>query len=254
VRFARTHWWCVSANRARALVASAVAATTLVAAAPAGAAAPVVDQMVVFKDGSAKIGTVRASATRVKVGRQRCAVGAGTPLAALVRGKAGTLRFTDYGSCGKRSRDAGGLYVRGIARDIAPQIGEDGWVYKVGNKAAPAGAADPSGPFGRGLLRSRQRVTWFWCDAEPGVEGCQRTLELKITGTAAGGIVHVRVRGYDNSGRGIAVEGATVTAAGVTATTDAAGEATLTLPFGRHAVVATKPGLVRSYPAEADVL
>jgi hypothetical protein len=245
----------VSANRARTLIASAVAATTLVAAAPAGAAAPVVDQMVVFKDGSAKVGSVRASATRVKVGAKRCAVGAGTPLAALVRSKAGTLRIHDFGgACGRSPRDAGQLYVRGIGRDIATRTGEDGWVYKVGNKAAPAGAAEPTGPFGRGKLRSRQRVTWFWCDAEPGVEGCQRTLELKITGTAAGGIVDVRVRGYDNSGRGIAVEGATVTAAGVTATTDAAGEATLTLPFGRHAVVATKPGLVRSYPAEADVL
>jgi hypothetical protein len=89
---------------------------------------------------------------------------------------------------------------------------------------------------------------------EPGVEGCQRTLELKVTGTEPGGIVNVAVRGYDNSGKGVPVDGATVTAAGVSATTDANGNATLTLPFGRQAVVATKDGMVRSYPEVAEVL
>jgi hypothetical protein len=242
----------VSARRARTLVASAVAATALVAAAPAGAAAPLVQQMVVFKNGTSKIGAIRASATTVKVGGKRCAVGAGTPLAALVASKPGSLRFADYGSCGKRARDSGGLYVRAINADVARA--EDGWVYKVGNKAAPAGAGDPSGPFGRGLLRKGARVTWFWCDQQPGVEGCQLTLETKVTALATGGFVNVRVQGYDNAGRGGPVEGAAVTAARVTASTDARGDATLILPVGRHQVVATKPGLVRSYPVVADVL
>ena len=231
-----------------------VAATTLVVAAPAGAAAPVVTQMVVFEDGSAKFGKVRASATRVKVGRKRCAVAAGTPLAALVRGRVGTLRVADFGDCGRSSRDSGGLYVRGIRGDVitGPEDPE-GWVYKVGNKAAPAGAADPSGPFGRGKLRSRQRVTWFWCKGEPGVEGCQRTLDLKAN-AGDGGNVTLSVRGYDNSGRGIAIANASITSGGtVVATTDASGTATATLPAGEHTLVAGADGLVRSHPVEVTV-
>ena len=70
--------------------------------------------------------------------------------------------------------------MRGIGRDVVSRPEDpDGWVYKVGNKAAPAGAADPTGPFGRGLLRSRQRVTWFWCVVEPDGDGCQRTLDAE---------------------------------------------------------------------------
>jgi hypothetical protein len=241
----------VSARRARTLVASAVAATTLVVAAPASAAAPVVEQMVVFKNGSAKIGKVRASATRIKVRGKSCAVGAGTPLAALVRGRVGTLAFTDYGSCGPRARDAGGLYVRAIGRDAAR--GPSGWVYKVGNTAAPAGAADPAGPFGNGPLRPGQRVTWFYCNAKPNVEGCQRTLEMKVTSTA-GPVASVRVRGYDNAGAGIDIAGATISeGTSALATTDASGSASMILSPGRHTLVATKPGLVRSYPVEVGV-
>jgi hypothetical protein len=228
----------------------AVAATSLVAAAPAGAAAPVVDQMVVFENGSAKVGKVRASATRVKIGRKRCAVGAGTPLAALVRGRPGKLRYWDFGDCGRRSRDAGGIYVRGIGRDVVSGPEDpDGWVYKVGNKAAPAGAADPSGPFGRGKLRSRQRVTWFWCislPAEQG-EGCQRTLHLKVTGKGADSVT-VLVRGYDNAGKGVPVEGVTVSGGSAPVTTAADGTATVDAPSGTHSLVATKDGLVRSHP------
>lgn len=238
---------------ARRLTALAVAAaTSLVAAAPAGAAAPVVDHMVVFSNGSAKVKKVRASSTRVKVGRKRCAVAAGTPLAALVRARPGTMRLRDYGSCGRRSRDAGGIYVRGLRRDVASPGDPFGWVYKIGNKAAPAGAGDPSGPFGRGKLRSRQRVTWFWCVFEVDGEDCQRTLDLKVTSRSPGSAT-VRVRAYDNAGRGIDAEGATVAAGGTTATTDASGTATLAVPAGRHTLVATKDGLVRSHPVKASV-
>ena len=232
----------------------AAAASSLVAAAPASAAAPVVEQMVVGKDGSAKkIGTVRASATRVKVGRKRCAVAAGTPLAALVRGKVGTLRIRDFGTCSSRPGDAGGLYVRGIGGDVVSGPEDpDGWVYKVGHKAAPAGAGDPSGPFGRGRLRSRQRVLWFWCVSLPDADGCQRTLDLKMT-SATAGTVTVRVRGYDNSGKGVAVQDATVAAGGASARTDANGTATVSTGSGTATLVATKDGLVRSFPLEVNV-
>lgn len=211
--------------------------------------------MVVFEDGTSKVGKVRASATRVKVGSKRCAIPAGTGIAALVRSKPGTLRFWDFGDCSTRARDAGGLYVRGIRRDIVSGPEDpNGWVYKVGNKAAPAGGADPTGPFGRGLLRSRQRVTWFWCISEEG-EGCQRTLELKATSTSPGSAT-VRVRGYDNAGRGIDIEGASVIASGssaAAATTDARGVATLPTGPGKVTFTAEKDGLVRSYPVAVTV-
>jgi hypothetical protein len=141
--------------------------------------------------------------------------------------------------------------VRAINRDVARA--EDGWVYKVGNAAAPAGAADPSGPFGHGLLRSRQRVTWFWCDQQAGIEGCQQTLDMKASSTAERS-AGVRVRGYDNAGGATNVEGATISEGDtVLATTDAAGTAALTLTPGAHTLVARKDGLVRSYPVEVDV-
>jgi hypothetical protein len=229
------------------------AATSLVAAAPAGAArGPVVDHMVVYSNGSAKVGKVRARSTRVKVGRKRCAVATGTPLAALARVRPGKLRFRDYGSCGKRARDSGGLYVKGIRRDIAQPGDPFGWVYKVGNKAAPAGAGDPSGPFGRGRLRSRQRVTWFWCVFKETGDDCQRTLALKETATAPGSVT-VRVRGYDNAGRGVNVAGATVSGGGATTVTAGDGTATLGLPAGKHKLEARKDGLVRSHPVGVDV-
>jgi hypothetical protein len=55
------------------------------------------------------------------------------------------------------------------------------------------------------------------------------------------------VRGYDDDGRGVPVEGATVKAGGAEAHTDAAGQARLGLPAGRYRAVAEKPGLVRSF-------
>lgn len=233
----------------------AAAATILVAAAPAHASAPVVEQMVVGKDGAAKkIATVRASATRVRIGARRCAVGAGTPLAALVRGRVGTLRIKDFGSCSSRARDAGGLYVRGIGRDVVSGPGDpDGWVYKVGNRAAPAGAGDPSGPFGRGPLRSKQRVLWFWCVSLPAQDGCQRTLDLKVDDVATKEQT-VHVVAYDNSGKGVPAAGATVSDAdGPIATTDARGSATFSTNAGTHALFASKDGLVRSFPVRIEV-
>ena len=79
--------------------------------------------------------------------------------------------------------------------------------------AATAGAADPSGPFGRGRLKRGQRVTWFYCRLGEG--GCQRTLAL--TARAGPGAVDVTVRGYDDEGGGVPIEGATVRAGAVSA-------------------------------------
>jgi hypothetical protein len=215
---------------------------------PAGSAtaAPLVHQMVVFRNGDAVTKTVRARRVLVRVGRRRCAAGDGTALAALIRSRPGRLRLRDFGSCSRRPRDGAGLFVAAIGRDRAR--GQRGWVYKVGRRAATAGAADPSGPFGRGRLRSGQRVIWFYCLR---AGDCQRTLAVRVR-PEAGGIV-AAVRGYDDDGRGVPVEGATVRAGRTSGSTGPDGTVHLALTAGSYRVVATKAGLVRSFAERVEV-
>jgi hypothetical protein len=214
---------------------------------PAQAAPPKVSQLVVFRDGSAQSKTASTRATKVSVAGRRCTAGDGTALAALVRSKPGKLRLHDFGSCTRRASDGAGLFVRSIGGDA--NRGQNGWVYKVGRRAASAGAADPGGPFGHGLLRAGQRVTWFYCRMRDG--GCQRTLELKLT-TQPGTLI-ASVRGYDDQGDGAIVAGAEVTAGGASVQTDVSGIARLALPAGSYRAVATKSGLVRSFAERAEV-
>jgi hypothetical protein len=199
---------------------------------PAQAAPPKVSQLIVFRDGSAQTkAAVSTRATKVSVAGRRCTAGDGTALAALVRSKPGRLKLHDFGSCTRKASDGAGLFVRSIGGEA--NRGQNGWVYKVGRRAASAGAADPGGPFGRGLLRAGQRVTWFYCRMRDG--GCQRT------------------RGYDDQGDGVAVAGAEVSAGGASAQTDSSGVARLALPAGGYRAVATKSGLVRSFAERAEV-
>jgi hypothetical protein len=234
----------------RRTLAAAAAVAAFAVAAPAQAAAPLVQTMVVHRDGTAQVGQVRASATKVKVGGKTCGVPAASALAALVKLKPGKIGLTDFGECSRSARDASGLYVRSIGSDKARR--EDGWVYKVGRKAAPAGAADPAGPFGRGPIKAGQRVLWFYCEAEPQVEGCQRTLEVKAS--VSGQQVTATVKGYDNNGKGVPVENARVDFGGASSVeTDAAGRATSALAPGSYEVSAVKVGLVQSFAEEATV-
>jgi hypothetical protein len=185
---------------------------------------------------------------RVKVGRKRCAVANRTALAALVRSKVGRVRLRDFGSCGRRARDGAGLFVRAIRRDR--NRGQNGWVYKVGRKAATAGAADPSGPFGTGRrLRKGQRVVWFYCVLK--ATTCQRSLSIR-TRAEAGALV-VKVVGYDDEGRGELVSGATVHAGRASALSGADGRARLALASGRYRVYAEKEGLVRSFSERVSI-
>ena len=214
-------------------------------AAPAGA--PKVKQFVVFRDGTALQKQVGSGRTRVRVRGRRCAVGAGTALAALARSHAGRLRFKDFGACSSRPGDAAGLLVTGIGPDR--NRGQRGWVYKVGNRAATAGAGDTGGPFGRGRLRRGQRVTWFYCVR---AGDCQRTLAMRIRPEA--GAIAVTVRGYDDVGNAVPVEGASVsTSGGVTGHSGTDGSVRLALPPGTHRVVARKDGLVRSFTERVEV-
>lgn len=230
-----------------------VAAVLLAAPAPVAAAAPAVETMVVGRTTVlAPVAQARAAAAKVRVGGRSCRVAAGTPLAALAAvrragGPAFSLR--DYGRCSRRARDAASLFVTRIGRDA--NRGQDGWVYKVGTKVGSGGAADVAGPFGtRRLLRTGDRLLWFWCVAGSG--GCQRTLAVSAPRTVAPtGSLVVRVRGFDDRGRGVAVAGATVTAGDRTATTGADGAAVLPGPWsGAVAVEASKRGLVPSFPEE----
>lgn len=209
--------------------------------APAATAAPTVEHMVVFRDGTAKGKRVSSGGVRVRVGRKRCAVAGGTALAALVRSRPGRIRLKDFGSCSLRPRDSASLFVSAIGRDR--NRGLSGWVYKVGNRAARAAASDPDGPFGRGRLRSGQRVLWFYCRR---AGSCQRTLAARAR-PQHGGVVDVRVRGYDDDGRRVAVEGASVSLGGFRGLTDASGFVRLQVPPGDYLLRAVKRGMIRSF-------
>lgn len=228
-----------------------IAAAALSAAALAPPAhAATVRQLVAFRDGSAVQATVGTGEVTARVGRKRCRVGAATALAALIRSKIGPLELRDYGSCSSRPRDAAGLYVRAIRGERAR--GVNGWVYKVGNRVATAGAGDPAGPFGSGRLRSGARVTWFYCHMSVRTSSCQRTLALTVRANG-GGAVAVTVRSYDDNGRGRRAGGATVHAGAATATTAADGTATLQLPPGSATVWAEARGTVRSFEERIEV-
>jgi hypothetical protein len=228
-----------------------LAAVLLALAVPAPADAASVQLMVVGKTRVLReAGPVRLKARSVRVGGRRCAVGR-TPLSVLA-GTRLSLRLRDYGACGRSARDAASLYVRAVAGERAR--GASGWVYKVGRRAGTTGAADPSGPFGRGRLNRGARVLWFWC-AQTGGEACQRTLEVSSAASVgADGTLPVTVRGYDDNGNGVPVAGATVRLGSATAVTDASGVARVVAPgAGAYRLTAERDGMVRSWPRKVTV-
>jgi hypothetical protein len=195
--------------------------------------------------------TVAAGATGVVAGGRRCALAAGTALAALValdRAGGPAFHVRDFGGCSARNPAASeSLYVDRIGSERAR--GADGWVYKVGHRAPNVGAGSP-----QVRARTGQRVLWFFCHMGSG--GCQRTLDL--TGparVAPRASATFTVRGYDDRGRGSTVAGARVDFAGASATTGPDGRASLTAPAtaGRRRATATAPGLVVSFPLEVRV-
>jgi hypothetical protein len=222
-------------------------------AAPAAAQARVrVDVMVVGKSRVlAAPHRVALKARTVKIGGKRCTVGAATPLAALAATRL-SFRLRDYGACSRDPRDAGSLYVSSVAGERAG--GRNGWVYKVGRRAGSGAAADPSGPFGTGRgLRSGQQVLWFWC-VKDRADSCQRTLEATPGPAAAGAPLRVTVRGYDDAGKGVPVEGATVRLGAATAVSGAGGVAVLTAPAaGTYMLRAEKPRAVPAFPRRVTV-
>jgi len=181
---------------------------------------------------------------RVKAGGRRCSVAGATPLGVLA-GTGLPLRIRDYGRCGRRTADAASLFVTRIGSER--NRGQDGWVYKAGRVVSSAGAGDRSGR----RLRGGDRLLWFYCRQR--AAGCQRTLEAvpDRTTAAPGELVRVRVRGYDDQGRGVPVGGATVRLGTASAVTGADGTAEVTVPGpGRLPLTAERPGMVASFPGE----
>ena len=123
-------------------------------------------------------------ARRVSVRVDGASARAGGHAAGRARGEQGGDRSGSRTTAAARAarRDAGGLFVKSLGPDA--NAGQDGWVYKVGHKLGTAGAADPSGPFGHGLLKSRAQVVWFYCHFQNG--SCQRTLSFSGSSSAAG--------------------------------------------------------------------
>lgn len=210
--------------------------------------APLIDQLVVFRSGKVVAGKVRAARTTATVGKRSCGIAAATALAALVRSDPGRIAYHDYGSCSRRPADSAGLFVKALRGERNRR--QDGWVYKVGHKLATAGAADPTGPFGDGRLRSGDDVVWFYC-RQFSTGTCQRSLDVETT--FENGRLTAAVRGYDDAGKAIDVAGATVHAGRRTATTDGQGRATLTLARGRHDIYASKKGTIRSFAKRVTV-
>lgn len=191
--------------------------------------------------------TVGEKGARAKVNGRRCRVDGRTALAALIRTPL-ELGLRDFGACGRRPADAGGLYVRSVAGEA--ERGADGWVYKIDGRAPSLGAGDPSGRFGR-----RAAVLWFWCRSE--ASGCQRTLAVAPArrSVAAGETLAVTVRALDDEGRAEPAGGARVTLGTASAVAGADGVARITAPArsGTLDVVATQRGRVRSFPAAVTV-
>ncbi len=230
-------------------------AVVLLALVPASAQAATVTTMVVGRDQAvlrdARKVTLSKANRRVKAGGHRCTVAGNTPLGVLSRLSL-SYKLRDYGSCGRRAADAGGLFVRQIGSDR--NRGQNGWVYKVGRKAGSNGAGDTAGPFGRGRLKAGDEVLWFFC--RQGAKGCQRTLEATPDRKEApiGVDVRITVRSYDDRGKGAPAAGVAVHMGSASAVTGADGVAVITTAeAGRQEVTADKDGMVRSFPREVRV-
>jgi len=241
-----------------ALAVSVVAVSSAGAvASPIGSAAkkgePLVKQMLVKRDGTTTLRSVRAKRTTVQVKDRTCVVPAATALASVLQTSwRRHIRLRDYGSCSNRPVDSAGLFVKAIREDV--NRGLNGWVYKVGRKLGTAGGADPAGPFGDGRLRTGAEVVWLYCVFVE--SSCQRSLE--VTADVDGDEVSATVTGYDDAGDGVRVAGARVTARGAAGSivrrTDSNGRVALSLPAaGAYTLRATKPGLIPAFPEKVRI-
>lgn len=239
--------------------AACIAVLALAVLCPNAASAAATVRVMVVGAGNVVLSPPRSistAAVSVTAGRRTCGVAAGTPLAALADlhlagGPAFAIR--DYGHCTSSPAASGQLFVYSL--DGETNHGQNGWEYKVDDTSGTTGAGDPTGPQGDGrLLAPGAQVLWFWCQAFAG--GCQRNLALSAATTVArGGTLRVRVSGYDNYGRGIAMAGARVTLGGLSASTSSSGVVTLRAPSrsGSYSLSASRLGSVPAFPQVVTV-
>ena len=228
--------------RSIAVLFALVAVMAGASAPQANAVAPRVQVMVTGKTGILlPPKTVDASAFTATVAGRRCLIPQGTPLAAL--GAAGvSMHLKDFGHCSSKAVDESGIYADQIAGITG--VGMAGWMFKVNNVAGTAGAADGSGPFGRGPLASGARVLWFWCETYP----CQRTLAVTApTSAHLSEYVTARVLAYDDNGGSIPAAGVKISLGMYSAITDSGGYGRVRTPAGAgmyyiNAIDQTKPG------------
>ena len=209
--------------------------------------APAVRQLVGFPLRVAVQEKVRARATTVRVSGRRCALATGTPLAALVRSRPGRLGLRDFGSCTRRARD-GGEPVRAIDPD-RPQPRRGRLGLQGGSRRPRAGARDPAGPFGRGRLRTGQRVTWFY-GREARATSSARWSCGRRPGRRHGLGARDRLRRPRQGSRGRRRRGAPGRS---DRDRRRRGPRSFTAAPGRYGIRATRAGDVRTYPQKVTV-
>jgi hypothetical protein len=197
----------------------------------------------------------RPHSVTVRTARRSCKVAAATPLAALVsllRDAHRHFRLRDYGHCSRDNpASSAQLFVTQVGRDR--NRGNDGWFYKIDDRAGTAGAGDPFGQ----RLRAGDRVLWFYCRFDTRVRSCQRSLQALVTTrrVMAGASLRARVRSFDNDGHARPEPGVTVTLAGASAVSDTVGAANLTAPrAGRFFLEATKPRTTPAFPVPLTII
>jgi hypothetical protein len=220
-----------SSTSSRALAAVGLALVLLVgASAPARAATPRVQAMVVGKGGWT-VGPRTVSVASLRVGS--CRLRAGLPIGVL---RALGQPFKARGGCSA-------LYVSRVRGDA--EKGAGGWVYKVGRRLPGRSASDPAG-----RLKSGQKVLWFWCKQ---AGACNRT--LSTSGRASNGRMRITVTAYDDFGRGRRVSAATVIVREVGTSTRrtfrTATDGTVLVPVSRgkrYRVDSRRGGVIRGFP------
>ena len=129
-----------------------------------------------------------------------------------------------------------GPYLDAIGPDTA--AGVIGWMYLVNNASPSVGAADY-------VLKSGDDVLWYYGDY--GLTPTRVT--PSTTTTMSGGTITVTVEAYSGTAWS-PLAGATVSAGALTSTTNASGNADLTLPDGTYRISASKSGAIRSAVTE----
>ncbi len=221
----------MATKRLRFLITAIAAIVMLAAAAPA-IAAPNVHVRVEGGSGTLVWDTVTPFTGTV----QGHALSGPTPLGALITG-AGNANVP----LGLQWFDCCGFFVNSINGRAGTTT--SGWAFKVGNALAQNGA-------GAITATNGQKVLFYYTKYDPVTFATQPTLSVSDNATSVkrGATVTVKVRAYDDAGKGTLQQGAAVWVGDTQlGTTDSSGQAKIKLTTrGKVQVRATFPGKIRS--------